>query len=112
MKLDCIIENVESLAEDKDVNLVIQSLNGSEINYTELDSEGQKLIKVLKNSEVRISKDKSISKEEITLLITIPIIKTGIQSVFNEQYQASLENKLNVLQTCSYKNIIITLFKN
>ena len=112
MKLDCIIENVESLAEDKDVNLVIQSLNGSEINYTELDSEGQKLIKVLKNSEVRISKDKSISKEEITLLITIPIIKTGIQSVFNEQYQASLENKLSVLQTCSYKNIIITLFKN
>ena len=112
MKLDCIIENVESLAEDKDVNLVIQSLNGSEINYTELDSEGQKLIKALKNSEVRISKDKSISKEEITLLITIPIIKTGIQSVFNEQYQASLENKLNVLQTCSYKNIIITLFKN
>lgn len=112
MKLDCIIENVESLAEDKDVNLVIQSLNGSEINYTELDSEGQKLIKVLKNSEVRISKDKSISKEEITLLITIPIIKTGIQSVFNEQYQASLENKLNVLQTYSYKNIIITLFKN
>ena len=112
MKLDCIIENVESLAEDKDVNLVIQSLNGSEINYTELDSEGQKLIKVLKNSEIRISKDKSISKEEITLLITIPIIKTGIQSVFNEQYQASLENKLNVLQTYSYKNIIITLFKN
>lgn len=112
MKLDCIIKNVESLAEDKDVNLVIQSLNGSEINYTELDSEGQKLIKVLKNSEVRISKDKSISKEEITLLITIPIIKTGIQSVFNEQYQASLENKLNVLQTYTYKNIIITLFKN
>ena len=112
MKLDCIIENVESLAEDKDVNLVIQSLNGSEINYAELDSEGQKLIKVLKNSELRISKDKSISKEEITLLITIPIIKTGIQSVFDEQYQASLENKLNVLQTCSYKNIIITLFKN
>jgi hypothetical protein len=112
MKLDSIIKNIETLADDKNINLVIQSLNGSVINYTELDSEGQKLIKVLKNSEIRISNDKSISKEEITLLITIPIIKTGIQSVFNEQYQASLENKLNVLQTCSYKNIIITLFKN
>ena len=112
MKLDSIIQNIQTLAEDKDVNLVMQSLNGSAINYSELDSEGQKLIKVLKNSEIRISNDKSISKEEITLLITIPIIKTGIQSVFNEQYQASLENKLNVLQTCSYKNIIITLFKN
>ena len=112
MKLDSIIKNIETLADDKNVNLVIQSLNGSGINYSELDSEGQKLIKVLKNSEIRISNDKSISKEEITLLITIPIIKTGIQSVFNEQYQASLEKKLNVLQTCSYKNIIITLFKN
>ena len=112
MKLDSIIQNIETLADDKNVNLVIQSLNGSGINYSELDSEGQKLIKVLKSSEIRISNDKSISKEEITLLITIPIIKTGIQSVFNEQYQASLENKLNVLQTCSYKNIIITLFKN
>tara|TARA_B100000214_G_scaffold75185_1_gene50609 strand:+ start:524 stop:862 length:339 start_codon:yes stop_codon:yes gene_type:complete len=112
MKLDSIIENIETLAEHKDVNLVIQSLNGSAINCAELHSEGQKLIKVLKNSEIRISNDKSISKEEITLLITIPIIKTGIQSVFNEQYQAGLEKKLNVLQTCSYKNIIITLFKN
>ena len=112
MKLDSIIKNIETLADDKNVNLVIQSLNGSAINYSELDSESQKLIKVLKNSEIRISNDKSISKEEITLLITIPIIKTGIQSVFNEQYQASLEDKLNVLQTCSYKNIIITLFKN
>ena len=111
MKLDSIIQNIQTLAEDKDVNLVIQSLNGSVINYAELDNEGQKLINVLKSSEIRISNNKSISKE-ITLLITIPIIKTGIQSVFNEQHQASLENKLNVLQTCSYKNIIITLFKN
>ena len=111
MKLDSIIKNIETLADDKDLNLVIQSLNGSAINYAELDNEGQKLINVLKNSEIRISSDKSISNE-ITLLITIPIIKTGIQSVFNEQYQASLENKLNVLQTCSYKNIMITLFKN
>ena len=112
MKLDSIIQNIQTLAEDKDVNLVMQSLNGSLINYAELDNEVQKLINVLKSSEIRISNNKSISKEEITLLITIPIIKTGIQSVFNEQYQASLENKLNVLQTCSYKNIIITLFKN
>ena len=112
MKLDSIIQNIQTLAEDKDVNLVMQSLNGSLINYAELDNEGQNLINVLKSSEIRISNNKSISKEEITLLITIPIIKTGIQSVFNEQYQASLENKLNVLQTCSYKNILITLFKN
>ncbi len=112
MKLDSIIQNIQTLTEDKDVNLVIQSLNGSVINYAELDNESQKLINVLKNSEIRISHNKSISKEEITLLITIPILKTGIQSVFNEQYQASLENKLNVLQTCSYKNTIITLFKN
>ena len=112
MKLDSIIKNIETLADDKDLNLVIQSLNGSAINYAELDKEGQKLLNALKSSEIRISNNKSISKEEITLLITIPIIKTGIQSVFNEQYQASLENKLNVLQTFSYKNIIITIFKN
>ena len=110
MKLDSIIQNIQTLTEDKDVNLVIQSLNGSVIDYAELDNEGQKLINVLKNSEIRISSDKSISNE-ITLLITIPIIKTGIPSVFDEQHQASLENKLNVLQTCSYNNIIITLFK-
>ena len=112
MKLDSIIQNIQTLTEDKDVNLVIQTLNGSVINYTELDNEGQKLINLLKSSEIRISNNKSTSKEEITLLITVPIIKTGIQSVFNEQYQVSLENKLNVLQTCIYKNIMITLFRN
>ena len=111
MKLDSIIKNIETLADDKNVNLVIQSLNGSAINYTELDNEGQKLINVLKSSEMRISRDKSISNE-ITLLITIPTIKTGIPSVFNEQDQASLEKELNVLQNCNYKNMIITLFKN
>ena len=111
MKLDSIIKNIETLADDKNVNLVIQSLNGSAINYAELDNEGQKLINVLKSSEMRISRDKSISNE-ITLLITIPTIKTGIPSVFNEQDQASLEKELNVLQNCNYKNMIITLFKN
>ena len=111
MKLDSIIKNIETLADDKDLNLVIQSLNGSAINYAELDNEGQKLINVLKSSEMRISRDKSISNE-ITLLITIPTIKTGIPSVFNEQDQASLEKELNVLQNCNYKNMIITLFKN
>ena len=44
MKLDSIIQNIQTLAEDKDVNLVIQSLNGSVIYYAELDNEGQKLI--------------------------------------------------------------------
>ena len=111
MKLDSIIKNIETLADDKDLNLVIQSLNGSAINYGELDNEGQKLINLLKSSEIRISRDKSISNE-ITLLITIPIIKTGIPSVFDEQHQASLEKELNVLQNCKYKNMIITLFKN
>ena len=111
MKLDSIIKNIETLADDKNVNLVIQSLNGSAINYAELDNEGQKLINVLKSSEMRISRDKSISNE-ITLLITIPTIKTGIPSVFDEQHQASLEKDLNVLQNCNYKNMIITLFKN
>ena len=91
MKLDSIIQNIQTLAEDKDVNLVIQSLNGSAINYAELDNEGQKLINVLKSSEIRISNNKSISNE-ITLLITIPTIKTGIPSVFDKQHQASLEN--------------------
>jgi hypothetical protein len=111
MKLDSIIKNIETLADDKDLNLVIQSLNGSAINYAELDNEGQKLINVLKSSEIRISSDKSISNE-ITLLITIPTIKTGIPSVFDKQHQASLEKELNVLQNCKYKNMIITLFKN
>ena len=111
MKLDSIIKNIETLADDKNVNLVIQSLNGSAINYAELDNEGQKLINVLKSSEIRISSDKSISNE-ITLLITIPTIKTGIPSVFDKQHQASLEKELNVLQNCKYKNMIITLFKN
>lgn len=111
MKLDSIIKNIETLADDKDLNLVIQSLNGSAINYAELDNEGQKLINVLKSSEMRISRDKSISNE-ITLLITIPTIKTGIPSVFDKQHQASLEKELNVLQNCKYKNMIITLFKN
>ena len=111
MKLDSIIKNIETLADDKDLNLVIQSLNGSAINYAELDNEGQKLINVLKSSEIRISNDKSISNE-ITLLITIPTIKTGIPSVFDKQHQASLEKELNVLQNCKYKNMIITLFKN
>ena len=112
MKLDSIIQNIQTLAEDKDVNLVMQSLNGSLINHAELDNEGQKLINVLKSSEIRISNNKSISKEEIILLITIPIIKTGIPSVFDKQHQASLEKELNVLQNCKYKNMIITLFKN
>tara|TARA_B100001113_G_C20976866_1_gene564296 strand:+ start:319 stop:654 length:336 start_codon:yes stop_codon:yes gene_type:complete len=111
MKLDSIIKNIETLADDKDLNLVIQSLNGSAINYAELDNEGQKLINVLKSSEIRISSDKSILNE-ITLLITIPTIKTGIPSVFDKQHQASLEKELNVLQNCKYKNMIITLFKN
>ena len=111
MKLDSIIKNIETLADDKDVNLVIQSLNGSAINYAELDNEGQKLINALKSSEIRISSDKSISNET-TLLITIPTIKTGIPSVFDNQHQASLEKELNVLQNCKYKNMIITLFKN
>ena len=111
MKLDSIIKNIETLVDDKDLNLVIQSLNGSAINYAELDNEGQKLINVLKSSEIRISSDKSISNE-ITLLITIPTIKTGIPSVFDKQHQASLEKELNVLQNCKYKNMIITLFKN
>ena len=111
MKLDSIIKNIETLADDKDLNLVIQSLNGSAINYAELDNEGQKLINALKSSEIRISSDKSISNE-ITLLITIPTIKTGIPSVFDKQHQASLEKELNVLQNCKYKNMIITLFKN
>ena len=111
MKLDSIIKNIETLADDKDLNLVIQSLNGSAINYAELDKEGQKLINALKSSEIRISSDKSISNET-TLLITIPTIKTGIPSVFDKQHQASLEKELNVLQNCKYKNIIITLFKN
>ena len=111
MKLDSIIKNIETLADDKDLNLVIQSLNGSAINYAELDNEGQKLINVLKSSEIRISSDKSISNET-TLLITIPTIKTGIPSVFDKQHQASLEKELNVLQNCKYKNMIITLFKN
>jgi len=111
MKLDSIIKNIETLADDKDLNLVIQSLNGSAINYAELDNEGQKLINALKSSEIRISSDKSISNET-TLLITIPTIKTGIPSVFDKQHQASLEKELNVLQNCKYKNMIITLFKN
>ena len=111
MKLDSIIKNIETLADDKDVNLVIQSLNGSAINYAELDNEGQKLINLLKSSEIRISRDKSISNE-ITLLITIPTIKAGIPSEFDEKHQASLEKELNVLQNCNYKNMIITLFKN
>ena len=111
MKLDSIIKNIETLADDKNVNLVIQSLNGSAINYAELDNEGQKLINALKSSEIRISSDKSISNET-TLLITIPTIKTGIPSVFDKQHQASLEKELNVLQNCKYKNMIITLFKN
>lgn len=111
MKLDSIIKNIETLADDKDLNLVIQSLNGSAINYAELDKEGQKLINALKSSEIRISSDKSISNET-TLLITIPTIKTGIPSVFDKQHQASLEKELNVLQNCKYKNMIITLFKN
>jgi len=111
MKLDSIIKNIETLADDKDLNLVIQSLNGSAINYAELDKEGQKLINALKSSEIRISSDKSISNET-TLLITIPTIKTGIPSVFDKQHQASLEKELNVLQNCNYKNMIITLFKN
>ena len=38
MKLDSIIQNIQTLAEDKDVNLVIQSLNGSLIKYAELDN--------------------------------------------------------------------------
>ena len=111
MKLDSIIKNIETLADDKDLNLVIQSLNGSAINYAELDKEGQKLINALKSSEIRISSDKSISNKT-TLLITIPTIKTGIPSVFDKQHQASLEKELNVLQNCKYKNMIITLFKN
>ena len=111
MKLDTIIKNIETLADDKNVNLVIQSLNGSAINYAELDKEGQKLINALKSSEIRISSEKSISNET-TLLITIPTIKTGIPSVFDKQHQASLEKELNVLQNCKYKNMIITLFKN
>ena len=63
MKLDSIIQNIQTLAEDKDVYLVMQSLNGSLINYAELDKEGQKVINALKSSEIRISSDKSISNE-------------------------------------------------
>ena len=85
MKLDSIIQNIQTLAEDKDVNLVMQSLNGSLINYAELDNEGQKLINVLKSSEIRISNNKSISKEEITLLITIPVSYTHLTLPTNRE---------------------------
>ena len=111
MKINDIINDIKTKVEDKKVNLVVQSLNGFQINHSEMSEQSIELIDSLQKSDINFLHNDSDLKEDIVVLITIPTIKSGTLSNLGEKDEGSLEESLIVLETYSYKNHLITLFR-
>jgi len=110
MKINDIINDIKTRVVDNKVNLVVQSLNGFQISHSEMNEECLKLIDSLQKSDINFLNDDSDVKGDISVLITIPIIKSGTLSDVGKQDEGSLEDSLIVLECYSYKNHLITLF--
>ena len=110
MKINDIINYIKKRVVDNKVNLVVQSLNGFQISHSEMNEQCLKLIDSLQKSDINFLNDDSDVKGDISVLITIPIIKSGTLSDLGKQHEGSLEDNLLVLESYSYKNHLITLF--
>ena len=110
MKINDIINYIKKRVVDNKVNLVVQSLNGFQISHSEMNEQCLKLIDSLQKSDINFLNDDSDVKGDISVLITIPIIKSGTLSDLGKQHEGSLEDSLLVLESYSYKNHLITLF--
>ena len=110
MKINDIINDIKTRVADNKVNLLVQSLNGFQINHSEISEPSIELIDSLQNSDINFLYDDSDLKGDISVLITIPIIKSGVLSDLGKQEEGSLEGSLIVLESYSYKNNLITLF--
>jgi hypothetical protein len=110
MKINDIINDIKTRAEDNKVNLLVQSLNGYQINHSEVSKPSIELIESLQKSDINFLHEDSDLKGDISVLITIPIIKSGTLSDLGKQHEGSLEDSLLVLESYSYKNHLITLF--
>ena len=105
-----IINDIKTKVEDKKVNLVVQSLNGFQINHSEVTEQSIELIDSLQKSDINFLNGDSDLKGDISVLITIPTIKSGTLSNLGKKDEGSLEDSLIVLESYSYKNHLITLF--
>ena len=110
MKINDIINDIKTRVEDNKVNLLVQSLNGFQINHSEISEPSIELIDSLQNSDINFLYDDPDLKGNIVVLITIPTIKSGALSDLGKQEEGSLEDSLIVLESYSYKNHLITLF--
>ena len=111
MKIYDIINDIKTRVEDNKVNLLVQSLNGYQINHSEASKPSTELIESLQKSDINFLNGDSDLKGDISVLITIPTIKSGTLSNLGEKDEGSLEESLIVLETYSYKNHLITLFR-
>jgi hypothetical protein len=110
MKINDIINDIKTRVADKKVNLLVQSLNGYKINHSEVRKPSIELIESLQTSDINFLYDDPNLKGDISVLITIPIIKSGTLSDLGKQHEGSLEDSLPLLESYSYKNHLITLF--
>ncbi len=104
MKINDIINDIKTRVEDNKVNLLVQSLNGYQINHSEVSKPSIELIESLQKSDINFLHEDSDLKGDISVLITIPIIKSGTLSDLGKQHEGSLEDNLLVLESYSYKN--------
>ena len=110
MKINDIINDIKTRVADNKVNLLVQSLNGFQIDHSEVSEPSIELIDSLQNSDINFLYDDPDLMGDISVLITIPIIKSGTLSDLGKQHEGSLEDSLLVLESYSYKNHLITLF--
>lgn len=110
MKINDIINDIKTRVADNKVNFLVQSLNGFQINHSEISEPSIELIDSLQNSDINFLYDDSDLKVDIGVLITLPTIKSGTLSTLGKKDEGSLEESLLVLESYSYKNHLITLF--
>ena len=101
----CIESNIIS-------HLVIQSIDGYEINMEDVDGSAKELHSLVANLISNESKDKEISKGDLVYLITVPQLRlTGKQSLLIKGIDKIEDSSTKQNVEVKYKENLLNLIK-
>lgn len=111
MNIDEVLLRLDELISEREINLIIQSLNGSKLELIDLDKSAMKLISSLQNSTANFIVKEEIRKDDLIFLVTMPILISSENRVLEGDVFKGLKETHEVIDSFHLQNTLMSIIK-
>ena len=111
MNITQMLEKINQSMIGSRLHLIVQSLNGYQINHSELDNKANNILDHFYESDHKFIKDEPIEKNDWVVLITISKITHTENMSFEDVALSGLDHKYSLEESLLLDDTMVSLFK-